>query len=50
MESVHGRTSLFAAGRKLSGRRPAAGTGKGSERVTHQLEEIEREIAPLLPL
>jgi len=31
-------------------RRSAARTGKRAQRVTHQLEEIEPEMAPLLPL
>ena len=31
-------------------RRSAARTGKRSERVSYQLEEIEPEMAPLLPL
>jgi len=31
-------------------RRSADRSGKRAERVTHQLEEIEPEIAPLLPL
>jgi transposase len=36
--------------RAMIARRPAARTGKGSERVTYQLEEIEPDMAPLLPL
>ena len=31
-------------------RRSGARTGKRSERVTYQLEEIEPDIAPLLPI
>jgi len=36
--------------RSMIARRSAARTGKRAERVTYQLEEIEPEIAPLLPV
>jgi hypothetical protein len=48
MESLLG--ALSRVRRAMVVRRSAGRTGKRAARVTYQLEEIEPEIAPLLPL